>query len=557
MICRWTGLVAVGFFILASTASAGGTPAQDPDGLLDANALAGRIDYWLRVRQAAAGLEPAPIADDAEFIRRVYLDLAGCVPPVIDARDFLDDGRPDKRLIWIEMLLDGRKPTRKPDAFTVHFTNVWRAWLLSRVDTERTAILGPETEKWLQTRLKDDLPYDRLVRQLITEAPTVQPDNRLAARRLRRPRGGEVPSLFDQINENKPETLAGTTSRLFLGIKLECAQCHNDRSGGNWSQTEFWSFAAFFANQGNQPDDQRTIAIPGKNEVVRARFLQGAEPTFKPGDNSREIMADWLISPTNAFFARAGVNRIWSYFFGIGLIDPVDEMGDHNLPSHPELLDELARQFTDHRYDLKYLIRAIIDSQAYQRTSTVSSFPLAPVFRGEGQGEGSSNSSSNNEDPRLFGRMNIRGLSAEQLFDSLAEVTEFENTSRGVASRLNNGNNLTPRQQFLARFSHQYNATETPTSILQALYLMNSPFVTDRTSLEHNQTLMTLAQQKTSHARRIETLFLVVLSRKPTTTELDRCVEYLDRGGVFDDHRQALADVFWALINCAEFSVNH
>jgi len=537
MICRWTGLVALGLFILASTSSAGDNPAQDPDGLLDANALAGRIDYWLRVRQAATGLKAAAIADDAEFIRRVYLDLAGCVPPVIDVRDFLDDVRSDKRPIWVEMLLDGRKPTRKPDAFTAHFTNVWRAWLLSRVDTERTAVLGPETEKWLQKRLKDDLPYDRLVHQLVTEAPSVQPDNRRAARMFRRARGGEVPSLFDQINENKPENLAGTTSRLFLGIKLECAQCHNDRSGGNWSQTEFWSFAAFFANQGNQRSDQRTISIPGKNEVVAARFLQGAEPTFKPGDNSREIMADWLVSPTNAFFPRAGVNRIWSYFFGIGLIDPVDEMGDHNLPSHPELLDELARQFTDHRYDLKYLIRAIVASQAYQRTSTVSS--------------------SNNEDPRLFGRMNIRGLSAEQLFDSLAEVTELENTSRGVASRLNNGNNLTPRQQFLARFSHQYNATETPTSILQALYLMNSPFVTDRTSLEHNNTLMTLAQQKTSHARRIETLFLVVLSRQPTTTELNRCVAYLDHGGILDDHRQALADVFWALINCAEFSVNH
>ena len=537
MMCRWTVLVALGLFVLASTVTAGDTRSQDPDGLLDADALARRIDYWLDVRLAAAGLNAAPIADDAEFIRRVYLDLAGCVPPVIDARDFLDDNRPDKRLIWIEMLLDGRKPTRKPDAFTTHFTNVWRAWLLSRVDSERTAVLGPETEKWLQNRLKDNFQYDRLARQLITENPTVLSDNRMAARRFRRGRGGEVPSLFDQINEGKPENLAGTTSRLFLGVKLECAQCHNDRSGGNWSQTEFWSFAAFFADQGNQSSDQRTISVPGKNEVVHARFLQGAEPTFKPGDNSREVMADWLVSPTNAFFARAGVNRIWSYFFGIGLIDPVDEQGDHNLPSHPELLDELARQFTDHQFDLKYLIRAVVASQAYQRTSAVGSF--------------------NTEDRRLFGRMNIRGLSAEQLFDSLAEVTEFENTRRGAAGQLNNGNTLTPRQQFLSRFSHQYNATETPTSILQALYLMNSPFVTERTSLERNDTLMTLAQQKTSHARRVETLFLVVLSRKPATAELNRCVEYLDRGGVFDDHRQALADIFWALINCAEFSVNH
>jgi Protein of unknown function (DUF1549) len=186
MIHRWTAKVALSLLILAPNACAGDTHAQDPDGLLDFKALAVRIDYWLGVRQAAQGAKGAPIADDAEFIRRVYLDVAGCVPSVVDARDFIDDRRPDKRLIWVEMLLDGRKPSRKPDAFTSHFTNVWRAWLLSRVDTERAAALGSETEKWLQARLKDNLPYDRLVRQLVTEAPSG--DNRLPVRR-RRSRG--------------------------------------------------------------------------------------------------------------------------------------------------------------------------------------------------------------------------------------------------------------------------------------------------------------------------------------------------------------------------------
>src|SRR5579863_6865342 len=121
----WTGVVALGLLTLASTAFAGDTQAHSPDGLLDANALAAKIDYWLGVRQAAEGAKAAPIADDAEFVRRVYLDLAGCVPPLIDARDFLDDRRPDKRRIWVEMLLGGTKPTGKPDAFTSHFTNVW------------------------------------------------------------------------------------------------------------------------------------------------------------------------------------------------------------------------------------------------------------------------------------------------------------------------------------------------------------------------------------------------------------------------------------------------
>src|SRR5262245_2372836 len=136
---RRTGLLAPGLLILASAAFALDAHAGGPAGLLDARALAARIDTWLRLRQAAERAKAAPLADDAESSRRAYLDLAGCVPPLIDARDFIDDRRPEKRLIWVDMLLDGRKPTRKPDAFTSHFTNVWRAWLLSRVDTERAA----------------------------------------------------------------------------------------------------------------------------------------------------------------------------------------------------------------------------------------------------------------------------------------------------------------------------------------------------------------------------------------------------------------------------------
>jgi hypothetical protein len=520
----WTGLVALGALTLFPGAGAGGPPEQAPDGLLSAEALAGRIDYHLANRTAARGGKAAPLADDAEFIRRVYLDLSGCVPPIMDARDFIDDERPDKRRLWVEMLLDGRKPSRKPDAYALHFANVWRAWMLSRVNTQQAAAFAPATQRWFETRLRDNIPYDALVRQTILVAPPGRP--------------GEPPNLFDQINENKPESLAGSTSRLFLGVKLECAQCHNDRSGGSWTQAQFWSFAAFFAPnaQGRPADEPRTIEIPGKNKTVRARFLEGAEPTFKTGDVPREVLADWVVSPTNPYFARAGVNRMWSYFFGIGLTDPIDEQGAHNPPSHPELLDEMARQFADHKFDLKYLIRAIVLSQAYQRTS------LAGMAK---------------DDPRLFCRMPVRGLSAEQLFDSLAEVTEFEDAGRGPGNRLLDGGNLPPRQQFLARFSQQSKATETPTSILQALYLMNSSFVADRTSLEHNKTLATLAAQKTSHARRVESLFLVVLARKPTAAESDRCVKYLERGGAGADHRQALSDVFWALINSPEFFVNH
>jgi hypothetical protein len=512
---------------LVAGASADAGVATQAPALLDVDGLARSIDHHLAMRQAERGVSPAPLTGDAEFLRRVYLDLAGCIPSIIDIRDFLDDPRPNKRRIWVDMLLEGKKPSRKPDAFIQHFANVYRAWILSRVNSEQGAGLASVLDTWLRERLKTNTPYDRLVRDLITASPS---DN-----------GSDSASVFFQINENKPENLAASTSRLFFGIKLECAQCHDDRSGGNWTQEQFWSFAAFFAGvspERGEAANTKGIAIPGKKKTVRARFLDDSEPNWKSNDNPRAVLADWLVGDKNPYFARAAINRLWSYFFGIGLTEPIDEQGDHNPPSHPELLDELARQFIAHHFDLKYLIRALVATQAYQRSSLAND--------------------PSQDDPRLFARMALRGLSAEQLFDSLAEATEYQDTSPGVVNRFDNPENRSPRQKFLARFAHQDKPTEAPTSILQALYLMNSPFVAERTSLEQNKTLATIADAAKTHtSRRVETLFLVVLSRKPTPVESKRFVSYVERGGSSGDRRKALADVFWALLNSAEFRLNH
>ncbi len=329
---------------LVSLASASDNPAAP----LDVETLAKCIDHNLAVRMTEQGVPPAALTDDAAFLRRVYLDLAGCIPSIIDARDFLDDPRPNKRRLWVDMILDGKKPSRKPDAFNQHFANVYRAWLLSRVNSEQGAGLASAAETWLRERFKNNMPYDRLVREMITASPSGN-DSASA-------------SVFFQINENKPENLAASTSRLFLGIKLECAQCHDDRSGGNWSQEQFWSFAAFFAG--------KDIAIPGRKKAIRARFLDDSEPK-KSSDNPRVVLADWLVSDRNPYFARAAVNRLWAHFWGTGLTDPIDEQGSHNPPSHPELLDELAQQFIAHNFDLKYLIRTFVATQAYQRSSVV------------------------------------------------------------------------------------------------------------------------------------------------------------------------------------------
>ncbi len=212
----------------------------------------------------------------------------------------------------------------------------------------------------------------------------------------------------------KPENVAAAASRLFLGIKLECAQCH-DHPFETYSRQQFWEFASFFAGlqpvnprRGRVPAEAieiRSLTIPGLEKKVTAKFLDGKEPKFKDNVSSRVTLLDWMTAKGNPYFARNAVNRMWANFFGAGIIDPVDEPSK-NPPSHPELLNEMAKSFVDSGYDLKFLIRAIVNSQAYQRSSA-------------------SNTPSSDSGERVFARMHVRGLTPDQLFDSLALATGF------------------------------------------------------------------------------------------------------------------------------------
>jgi hypothetical protein len=476
----------------------------------DVQALARRIDD--RVKEAwGKGVTPAPRADDAEFFRRIHLDLAGRIPSVTEARDFLDDDRPNKRRLWVERILaaDVDDPSYK-DSYPGHFTNVWRAWLLARTN-QAGSFSQPALETWLAQRLRTNVGYDRMVRDLLTQ-----------------PAGGPgSAAVFYQANESKAENLAGSTSRLFLGVHLECAQCHN-HPFAKWTRNQFWQYAAFFTDvvPPGPPRKMRPrgeIEVPQQNRVVKARFLDGKEPKWKEPTGTRPALAEWMTAADNPFFARAIANRMWAYFFGVGLID---DNGEAPHAAHKALLDDLARELVAHKYDLKFLIRAITASQAYQRTSAVARPSQRTAF---------------------FARMPLRGLSPEQLFDSLAEATEYRDA----------GNFQAARRQFLVRFAAQENTIDHQTSILQALYLMNNDFIAARTSLENNRTLATLAEQRTSTARKVESLYLVVLSRKPRPEESARFVKYVEKGGPSGNARKALADVFWVLLNSPEFMLNH
>jgi hypothetical protein len=505
----------------------------DPAKKLDAGQLAERIDQMVAAEWARKGIQPTSRAEDGMFLRRVYLDLIGRVPRVAEVRDFLDDKAPDKRGKVIERLLNHPQ-------FVEHFTTTWRHVVAPQANDFQAIFQARNFETWLRDQFRRGVPYDKMVRDLLTVAMPNTPNRGFQPANPNNPQSAAL--AFYQLNENKQENLAAATSRLFMGVKLECAQCH-DHPFAKWSRKQFWELAAFFpaprmrigAPQGFPPQgftETRQARIPGTDKVVKARFLDETEPEFKDGVSARVTLADWLTSPTNPYFARNAANRMWAHFFGFGIIDPIDDdPTEDNPPSHPALLDELARQFVANQFDLKYLVRAIANSKTYQLSSTATQ----PA----------------QEDPRAFAKASLKGLSPEQLFDSLVTAT-------GSRLRRNPNDIFNPNGQggqLMSRFANQDRRTEYQTSILQALTLMNGQFVNDSASAKRSMTLSAIADAPfLDTPQKVEVLFLAALSRRPRAEESARLSAYV-RGS--RDPDAALGDVFWALLNSSEFFLNH
>jgi hypothetical protein len=242
-----------------------------------------------------------------------------------------------------------------------------------------------------------------------------------------------------------------------------------------------------------------------------------------------------MTSKDNPYFARAAANRLWAHFLGLGIVEPVDDFNDENLPSHPEILDDLAREFAAHDFDLKFLVRAITLSKAYQLTSAATH--------------------PSQDDPRQFARMAVKGLTPEQLYDSIVQATGYRDPTP-ANQRLYDFQS--PRAVFVSKFAAQEKRTEYHTSIPQALALMNSQLMADVTSLNRSETLAAVTEAPfLDTAAKVETLFLAALSRKPRPEEAERLVKYVDDGGAAKSQKKALADVFWALLNSPEFILNH
>ncbi|MBX7166496.1 MAG: DUF1549 and DUF1553 domain-containing protein [Pirellulales bacterium] len=518
----------------AAEAEAARAKGQTPRPVTDAweapRRTAARIDEQLAAAWSRAQIQPAALADEAELHRRVWLDLAGVIPPVAEVRAYLADNSSDKYERLIDRLLAGPLYPRS-------FAARWRSVLVPEAETNRQLanfVIGDEM--WLQNALRANQPYDALVRAFV-EAPLgteQQPTNPFAA--SDRP---AAPLGYYFAKQGKPENIAAGITRAFLGVRVECAQCH-DHPFADWKRKQFWGLAAFFAGiaqqqPGNQfsallekPLPQAEIVISGTEQIVPAAFIDDRQPDWKTGESPRAAFAQWLTSRENPWFARAAVNRVWAQLFGVGFVDPVDDFDPNNPPSHPEILELLAGDFVEHDFDLRHLLRSVLLTRAYRATSARQD--ETPV------------------DPRMFNGMPLRGLTREQVLDSVAQATGAP-ASPVRFTQFFVINDLT--ESFL---SSPDKPTEFEMSVAQALTLMNGQTVTGATSLNDSLTLMAAAELPgLTPQQRIETLYLATLSRPPRAEELQRLLAYVEAG----EQRQALADVFWALLNSSEFLFNH
>ncbi len=512
---------------------------RPPDGTGVAR-LAGAIDRELDRALADAGVPSSPLADDAEFLRRVYLDLTGNVPTLDQAVAFLDSREPHKRSRLIDSLIDG-------DGYGHQFARVWRDLLVKRdLDNNKNLPTNGFTA-WLTDRFNRNEKWDRLATALLTAEGKDEAQ----------------PATFfflanQDNNQPSPAKLAGAVGNLFLGIQLQCAECHVHPHTQKWTQDDFWGVAAFFTNvrfqrEGLRPNRGRgpvtvveadrpagralpalqrrqtapagpTIAVPDPTnprrtvKTVRAKFFEGKQPSMAKGPY-RPHLARWAASTDNPYFAKAMVNRLWAHFFARGLVNPLDDMNPDNKPSHPGLLRLLADEFTRSGYDQKLLVRAICNTKAYQRTSR----PQPGVG-----------------DDKLFAHMAVKVLDAEVLLDALTTATRQKVDRAG-------GRRPGGAVAFFDTREADDDPTEYSYGIPQVLRLMNTNLSAG------SEVVARLTKQHKEPGKVIEGLFLGALARRPSPAESERMARYVAKQG---DPAKGYAGVLWALLNSAEFACN-
>ena len=519
--------------------------------------VARNIDQLINKQIQENKLSLSPRSDDAEFIRRLSLDIRGRIPKADRVQSFLDDQSSDKRVRLIDEFLADTE-------YGEHFAIIWYHRMIKIDDDNRLLIRENTLQNWLASNFNKNRPWNELVRDILLASGN-------------RETHPETTFFLAHVDDNKglhrpaPNKITSAVSKLFLGIRLECCECHN-HPFNSMKQTDYWGVAAFFSDlhaaqtgnknakdgdiprifDGSSPVMLKkknkkkggygitaipfgAIAIPDTNgQMMRARYLEGSDANVSTHPNLRRLFVNWVIDSDNKYFAQAAVNKLWANFFGTGLCNPVDDI-DPEKVTHPELLRMLAQDFASSNYDIKWLIRCICVSDTYQRSSQV-----VP---------------GNKEDTKLYSHMRLKVMSADMLYDSLEIVLGHNVTPlpKKVTGAMNNKGIGTPRERFRnffhAEADDDVGVVEDYThGVPQVLRLMNDPIIN-----RSNATIYRLMKAG-SPEKIIESIFVTVLSRKPTARESHRMLDFLAKEGAT---AKSYNDIFWILLNTGEFLFIH
>lgn len=488
------------------------------------------IDAHVYRRLKQLNIVPAELCSDAEFLRRVYLDLIGTLPTAEEARAFLADTRPNRRELVVDELL------KRPE-----FADYWALkWAdLLRVDRQALGHKGAyDFYRWIHASLAANKPLDAMTREIITaEGPLAE---------------SSPANFFKAVPQ--PGQASSTVSQVFLGVRIECAQCHH-HPYDRWSQADYAGMTAFFAQlqRKNTPlgevlvaEGDPTAAHPRTGQPITAHALAQPMPDKNPAGDRRRELAAWLTAGENPWFARNIANRVWAHLLGRGLVEPVDDFRATNPPTNPQLLDALARHFVEQKFDLRALTRTICASRAYQHASATNE--------------------TNARDEQNYSRALYKRMDAEVLLDALCQATgvpdRFDGAPAGTRAIELWDSQI--EHYFLRLFGRpaRQSACEcervVEPSVAQVLHLLNSERVDGK--LRHDAgRVAELVRREASDERLVEELYLIAFSRLPTAAERRTALEYLSAAsdGDLSQRRARAEDLLWTLLNTLEFVFNH
>ena len=517
--------------------AAGKPGAAEPAAGSDAAVIA-TINAKIRQSWEDNEVKPSPVADDEEWLRRVYLDVVGHVPPVEEIEKFVTDKDAAKRAKVVEKLLDD-------PAYVRNWTTVWTNLAIGQQTPDKTSRLG--MQRFFREAFAKNRPWNEVVHDLVAAEGHFEEN-------------GATNFLLAQMTMQDEGVLAtAKTTRLLLGIQVQCTQCHN-HPFNDWKQDQFWQYNAFFRQArrvdhekydpktGRMEDDYSELVTGGDAGPVffekRNGLMQVAYPEYggkkveaEAGVNRRAELAKLMQADADHQLARAFVNRMWGQYFGYGFTRPVDDMGPHNAPSHPELLDYLAEQFVAARYDAKRLARWITSSEPYGLTSRMSK-------------ENEFDNPAAGETP-LFSHMYVKRMTAEQLYDSLIIATEAHKSGRSSWDDAEK-----QRQVWLGQFVTTFGtdegdeATTFNGTIPQALMMMNGELVKNAISAENGSFLNDVLTTEKTPNNAVRRLYLAALGRKPNGREQAVALQLLKAS---PNPLAGYQDLFWALLNSNEF----